>query len=222
MPLIIDYNVNLDGKASSGQPYSLKCINNSGRTWTFYVYQKSTDTTSEMLSLAWFASPYKIRHGDYITFKWNIDYNFVWGNTGDLVPGVTFEAGGEKDATPDDKNSTEFDIASGAPGLSDPVEDPKNTGTLVINDGENIPDNVFSVGIGMSGTGTFVVQAGPNLHHLFTPTPVYWVAAANEMQIGKVLDIQTITNTSEVDYPKNIYNMIASLDDSYKWQISKA
>ncbi|WP_392530697.1 hypothetical protein [Nostoc sp. C117] len=206
--------------ANAGQRYTLKCVNQSGRNWVFYVYQKLPDITSEIFSLAWFASPYKIKPNDYIKFTWYINYNFVWSDTGKLQPGIIFEAGGAQDANLDTQNSTTFGYENGAPGLSTPTGDSSNKGTLVITDLDNIPDNKFSVGIGMSGYGTYVTQAGPNLNHLFTPTPYYWVAAGDEMEVGKVLKIDTVTRTAEIEYPKNVYDIIATLGADYTWSMS--
>lgn len=202
--------------AAAGTPYSLTLKNNSAQSWTFYVYQKAPQLTPSVFSLAWFASPYRIRPGgDQITFRWEIDYNFVWSDTGILIPGVTFHASGTVDCDPASRNTTTFDLADG-PGFSSPVAgEPK--GSLVIKDGADVPNNRFSVGIGMSGTGTYAVQAGTNLTHMFTPTPSYWVAAGVGVQIGSVLDIKTVTQTAEAKYDPNVYNVEGTLGPDNLW-----
>jgi hypothetical protein len=201
----------------SSQEYSLTLKNESGRDWVFYVYQTMPDPTPTMLSLAWFASPYPIAVSDEIEFKWYIDYNFVWGSTGEIKPGITYKASGKKDADLQKSNSTEFGYnSSGAPTLSLPTLDEKSKGTLVIND----LDKKYSVGIGMSGQGTFVEQAGPTLQHFFTPTPIYWVGAATKMSVGEVLDIKTLTKTEKVVFATRVYAVTKTLNASYQWEDS--
>lgn len=200
-----------------GTQYALKLINQSAQPWTFFVYQKLPGQVANVFSLAWFASPYQIRVGDQIRFSWEIDYNFVWSDTGVLIPGVTFDASGKKDCDPNGANATQFSLSPG-PGLSDPVQGPP-AGSLVIQDANNVPSNRFSVGIGMSGTGTYVVQAGPNLTHTFTPTPSYWVAAGSNVQIGTVLNIQTVTQTAEARFGPNVFDLNCILQADNTWSI---
>lgn len=205
----------------NAQKYILNVKNDSDDDWVFYVYQTMEEPTSNMLSLAWFASPYSIAPGDDIDFKWQITYNFVWGDTGELKPGITYKAKGSKDANLETANSTTFGYNdAGSPSLTKPEPDPNNKGSLVINDLGNIPSKKFSVGIGMSGTGTFVAQAGPNLHHFFTPTPVYWVGAATERKVGDVLDITTVTQNAKVEFPRNQYEVKMKLNKENKWELN--
>jgi hypothetical protein len=210
----IAYRSSLAAEAA-GTPYLLTLQNASAAPWTFYVYQKLPQPSADVFSLAWFASPFVIVPGSKISFEWQIDYNFVWGATGVVMPGVTFNAGGEILADPAGNNTTTFSAQPG-PNLSTAVQAPPS-GSLVINDASNVPNNTYSVGIGMSGTGTYVVQAGPNLKHTFTPTPSYWVAAGSNVKVGTVLNIQTVTQTAEAKFPVNVFNLTGTLDQSNKW-----
>lgn len=205
---------------AASQQYILRCKNESNSNWVFYVYQTLPNQTPKMFSLAWFASPYAIAPGNFIEFVWYTTYEFVWGNTGEVIPGVKFSAGGIKEAELREKNLTTFGIIDNAPQLTKPVKDPNNPGTLVIEDAANIPALTFSVGIGMSGNGTFVQQAEPNLKHLFTPSPQYWIAAGQEVQVGKILNIQTITQTEEILFQPNVYRLQATLNSLNEWEIS--
>lgn len=201
--------------ANAGTTYSLTMVNQSAADWTFYVYQKAPQPSADVFSLAWFASPFVIVKGNQITFKWHLTYDFVWSATGQLLPGVDFSASGIRPASPNDNNTTNFDTKPG-PHLSTPVPG-QPTGSLVIQDSVNVPNNTYSVGIGMSGTGTYAVQAGRSLKHTFTPTPSYWVAAGTNVQIGTVLNITTITPTAEVLFGPNVFSMTATLDASNNW-----
>lgn len=200
----------------AGTPYSLTLKNESASPYTFYVFQKTPNQSKNVFSLAWFASPFTMVPGNQIRFEWSIVYNFVWGATGDLVPGVTFDAGGAIGADPDGTNTTTFDVDPG-PSLSKAVKgDP--AGSLVISDSDTVPNGKFSVGIGMSGAGTFVVQAGPNLTHTFTPTPTYWIGAGSNISVGKVLEITTNNPISQVTFPANEYKLTYALNTSNTWE----
>ncbi len=209
-----------DAADALGTAYALTLTNQSNQNWIFYVYQKMPAQVADVFSLAWFCSPYEIKVGDRITFQWEIEYNFTWSDTGVLMPGVTYSASGEKDCSPAGKNTTEFALDPG-PGLSDPVKSPP-AGSLVINDGSSVPANQFSVGIGMSGTGSYAVQAGPNLTHTFTPTPSYYVAAGKNLTVGTVLSIDTITKTAEAKFKNAVYHLDCTLNDANEWEIAPA
>ncbi len=205
---------------AAGTQYSVTLKNESAQAWTFYVYQKAPQPSSDVFSLAWFCSPYKIRVGNKIKFTWQIEYNFVWSDTGELIPGVDFDASGTADCSPAGENTTDFSL-TGGPGLSDPIKGGPS-GSLVINDASNVPNNRFSVGIGMSGTGTYVTQAGTNLKHLFTPTPSYWIAAGTNTKIGTVLNIDTITQNTEAKFDPAVFDLNCVLNKNNTWEITSA
>ncbi|KAF5881584.1 MULTISPECIES: hypothetical protein [Rhizobium] len=205
---------------AQGTQYSLLLKNQSAQPWTFYVYQKMPQPVANVFSLAWFCSPYQIRVGNQIKFTWELAYNFVWSDTGHLIAGVDFLASGVEDCSPSGRNTTTFSLSDG-PGLTAPIKgDP--AGSLVINDAANVPNNRFSVGIGMSGTGTYVAQAGTNLLHTFTPTPSYWIAAGTNVTIGSVLSIDTITQTREAKFPSAVFNLVGVLQDDNTWDVNPA
>lgn len=201
---------------AAGNEYSLTLINNSTMSWTFYVYQQMPNQSSaNVFSLAWFCSPFTIMPGNQITFQWTIDYTFVWGATGQLIPGVTFHASGQEPANLVNANTTTFSNAPG-PHLSVPAAG-QPQGSLVITDASDVPNNVYSVGIGMGSAGTFVTSAGSNLTHTFTPTPTYWIAAGTNVQIGTVLNIATITQNLQVTFPVNVYSVTCTLGPNNIW-----
>lgn len=204
----------------SGNPYSLTLQNNSASPWTFYVYQQMPNQASaNVFSLAWFCSPFTIMPGgNQIEFEWTIDYGFVWGALGQVIPGVTFNASGNQAANLVSANTTNFSTQPG-PYLSTPAAG-QPQGSLVISDASNVPNNVYSVGISMGNAGTFVTPAGPNLTHTFTPTPTYWIAAGTNVQVGTVLNITTINQNLQVQFPVNVYSLTYSLNQSNQWVLA--
>jgi hypothetical protein len=204
------------GELATAPPYSLKLINNSTNSWDFYVYQQvPNEQSSNVFSLAWFCSPWKITPGTKIEFQWTIDYTFVWGATGTIQPGVTFTAGQTIDADPASLNTTTFSTWPG-PNMTAAVMGPPQ-GSLVINDAANVPGGQFSVGIGMGDAGTFVTAAGPSLLHTFMPTPTYWIAAGTDVKIGTILDITTVTQNHQVIFPIGVNDASYTLGANNQW-----
>jgi len=202
----------------NGTEYSLHCINDSTVNWTFYIYQKMPQQPSDIFSLAWFVSPYKIAPGNEIIFKWNIDYSFVWGQSGELMEGVQFNASGHKPCSITGANQTTFSMDNNAPQLSTPTTGGEPS-YLTVDVADNVPNNSFSTGIGMSGQGTFVQQALQNAPQTYQPEPLYYVAAATQMQMGCVL-ASTVTHAWEFEFESNIYAKTATLGKNNKWVIS--
>lgn len=179
--------------------YSLTCVNDSQLSGSFAVFQKPLPSTmpGNVFSLAWFARP--AAPGSRVTFTWGLDYCFTWSETGILKPGVKYSASQTIGADPnalnqidlkkDDCKATTFANLSSGGAL----------GSLTIKQLSNVEPNLTSVGIGMAGSGTFAVQAQPNMTAVFTPHPNYWVIFGN-FETGDVMDVQDTTNSIEVTY----------------------
>jgi rhizosphere induced protein len=199
-----------------GQPYSLNVINNAS-TNNFCVFQKAPDNASpNILSLAWFA---KQVHGGgaKIKFTWQINYCFVWAETGVLAPGVTFDAGATQNADLSTINKIKFNHAGGAYQFVDQTRG-SSEGTLSIASQGDVPMKTASIGVGMSGFGTFAQQAEPNKLFTFTPHPNYWLIAGNFVQ-GEVMDMGNVTSAVEIKFPANVYSMTATLNDDNTWMV---
>ena len=201
--------------AAAAVQYSVKMKNQSNQSWSFVVYQQPPANAE---SLAWFASPFNIGVGSEITFSWDISYQFVWAATGILQPGINFSALGMKDCDPTGTNTTNFTITNNTPQLSDSVVG-SSSGTLKIIDDRDVPPNKYSVAVAMSQNGVFAVNAGPNLTHVFTPTPSYWVTAMQDIKEGDVMDIKTVTQNTELHFPPNVYSLTATLQADNTWAV---
>lgn len=199
--------------------YSLVVTNDSTQFQDICVYQKQADLgVPNAMSLAWLTAP--AWPGTTVTFTWSLNYNFVWGQTGVLKPGVTFSAQQSAPADPDDLNANQIQLdyrngafnfvpgsAAGSPEL----------GSLYIRELSTVPNDSATVGIGMSNAGTFVVQAQPNMNLVFTPHPEYWITAGTFTQ-GEVLDIESITNEAPVPYD-GTFTMNAELSATNLWTV---
>ncbi|TQI82338.1 hypothetical protein FHU10_2693 [Serratia fonticola] len=197
--------------------YSVTFKNNSSNFGSACIYQTLPDVDDpRIMSLAWFS---KAAHPDTkVVFDWNIDYSFVWDETGQLIPGVKFDASQTLAADLKTKNQVTLKYENGA-FLFDELGQGSRNGTLYIAHDNSLPLNVASVGVGMSGAGIFVVQAQPNLNVNFTPHPKYWITFGNYIP-GQVLDISDITDAQELAFPPNVYNLNAELKMDNSWAVT--
>lgn len=181
------------------------------------MYQQPPELTNN-LTLAWLASDLKIQPGQKYSFQWTTNYSFVWSETGQLQPGVTFVASGEKPSDPEVKNVTSFSFADESAGFTEPVEGGEN-GSLTIKVKDGVPLKKFSIGVGMSGKGAYVVNAQPNVDQIFTPIIKYFVVPATHIVEGQVMDITSIGQPGLVDFETGITTMYATLTKDNKWVI---
>lgn len=209
----------LDSAVGDPVNYTLLFKNNSTNAGSVIVFQQDPAIgIPNVFPLAWF-SKYTFPTTTAV-FTWQINFNFVWEQTGELVPGVIFSASQDPGADLSTSNeiTLTYDPVNLAYDFIDQGPGPRQ-GSLYINQTGDVPLKQASVGIGMSGAGTFVVQAQPHLQLTFTPHPRYYVAFGTFTQ-GEVLDIQSLTNIAEVDFPSGVYSMTAVLNADNTWTIA--
>jgi rhizosphere induced protein len=201
--------------------YTLHVYNESTQK-DFCLFQSPPDLGNlDPLALAWFVK--SMHQNTFAAFRWTIDYSFVWGDTGQLKPGIQFDAGQVMAADPSDdgsgpgQNQAHFDLVNGAYLLTPGSVQGARAGSLYIQQGRNIAPGTVSVGIGMSGSGTCAVQAEKNIRLAFTPEPKYWIVAGSFTQ-GEVIDVSAITGSAEVAFG-NGYSMTAILSKDNKWTV---
>ncbi len=204
-----------EAKLADSVKYSVIFKNESTNSGNICLFQKDPDIgVTDVMSLAWFSK--YVYPSTNVTFDWEIDYNFVWSETGELVPGVIFHASQSPDANLTDSNAITLSHDKAYHFKNQSSKTPQ--GSLYIQEDSTIPLKMASVGIGMSGCGTFVVQAQPNMNLTFTPHPEYWIAFGNYNQ-GQVLDIQEMTNDVQIKFPNGIYTMVATLKADNTWSV---
>jgi hypothetical protein len=211
----------LDFSGDCGIQYSLKCINQSTTSWYFYIYQRAPgQSDNDIYSLVWMTSPYKIGLLSFITFKWSVDYSFFWLNTGKMEAGIVPYSGGYTPASLSTANSTTFDIKDDTPQLSGSVQGPSPEEFSIIQSG-NVPNAIFSTGIGMSGFTTFIQQSYANTSQAFrSDASIYIAAATQPMQAMQVISQGSIPNSIAITFPLNICDLTAILGEDNLWTVS--
>lgn len=211
----------------AGTQYTLRVVNDSTNFVDMCMYQEDPNIgVPKVMSLAWFAKP--AYPTTTVVFRWTVDYSFVWSETGTLVPGVYFDASQSWPADPSVLSPSTEVKAGNQIGISHPsagaytfTSTPSpgaQKGSLYIKEDPNIPLKRASVGIGMSGAGTFAVQSQPNLNLTFTPHPIYYLAAGTYTQ-GEVLDVGSITNPTDIRFPAGVFSMTARLGEDNSWKV---
>lgn len=198
--------------------YSVKFVNSSTNSGNVALFQQLPDQRAQnIFSLAWFSK--FVNPNVHEIFKWEVDYSFVWSDTGEIKPGIIFEGGEEIAADLTTANSITLDYNGGY--FFSPTSFSGQSGSLYIDESANVPLKQAAVGIGMSKAGTFVKATQPNLHLEFVPHPSYWIVFG-DFQQGEILDIEQITDAVEIKFGPNIYEMVATLKQDNSWAITAA
>ena len=197
--------------------YSVTFKNESANFGDICIYQEDPNLDIDVMSLAWLT---KSAHPmTTVKFTWSTDYVFVWGESGELQPGTIFKSSQIIGADLNTNNMVELSYENNAYKFKNLQTSPDKEGELYIVENSSIPLNEAIVGIGMSGFGTFVKQAQPNMNLFFRPHPKYWISFGEYSQ-GEVLDITRITNKALLEFKPNVYSLTATLSQDNSWEIT--
>jgi hypothetical protein len=201
-----------------GQQYQLNFVNESVNSGDVCVFQQVPNAyAKDWVSLAWFSK--KSNPGVNINFTWTLDYSFQWAQTGLLDHGVVFEANQSIAADLNSQNQVTFDTNSYGYLFKDQATGGQS-GDLTILTSSRIPNFDASVGIAMSGNGTFAKQATPNSTFIFEPHPSYCIAFGT-FQTGAVLDTSVQYGISKnIVFPTGVYTLTATLHADNTWTIA--
>lgn len=209
----------------TGTEYSLTVHNQSTNLVDLCLFQSPPDLGGQNVNaLAWLAEP--AHPTTTVHFRWTIDYSFVWSNNGELAVGSSFDASQVWPADPYGKSAPQqaqlsyLDDAYTFDEGATPVSTPQ-PGNLYIHEDATVPLREASVGVGMSGAGTFAVVAQPNQNLVFSPHPEYWITAGT-YKPGQVIDEEQISNRAEVAFPPGGFAMVATLHPDNSWTVKPA
>jgi hypothetical protein len=198
-----------------GKQYSITINNHASNSAYFMVFQNDpTNWAPNALSLAWFSKFSNPSPTARITFSWNVDTGFSWAETGDLQPGIVFTASETYDPT-GPKNMITLDY-NGAYEFTNPSVGP-DPARFYLSETGNIPiKSKASVGVTMSGSTVYAVQARPNQSLTFSPHPSYFIAYG-DYQEGDVIDVSTVNNPLELKYPTGIFALTTTINADGSW-----
>lgn len=195
--------------------YQLTVKNDSYNSGDICVYQTVPYQDRNLFSLVWFNK--SCHPGTTVRFRWTDDYSFCWADTGELRPGVVFEACEMKETAPADpqKNSIGFSKRDGA-YLFTPTNQRSPNDCLGISVDESVSIYEAAVGVGVGGHAAFAIDALPNYRISFSARPQYWVAFGNFRE-GEVLDLNSIRGAYNVRFNANEQNKTITLNEDNTW-----
>ncbi|MGH3240363.1 MAG: hypothetical protein ACRDNL_08275 [Spirillospora sp.] len=206
--------------------YSLTVINNSelsqGNPHFAVVAELPEARSGNALSTAWLSQV--IHPGNRYTFTWDIDWGFAWSASG-TAKDYQWKANGAIPADPASSSmcAATFDYTHGDFLLAPTTQTPApNHDQLWIEDTGAIPkpsDQPSSVGVTLNGLPTCVVDAGPNLEHVFTLHPTYYIVAGGHRQ-SQMVDVATLTEIAVLAYDMGVAALTAVLDDQNQWTVA--
>ena len=200
----------------SDKKYSVTFRNETSNFGNVCIYQANPYLGYDVMSLAWFVKP--THPTTEVTFTWDVNYGFIWDETGEIVPGVIFNAAQVWAADLEQNNKVTFSMVNNAYTFSD-LSKGSVAGALEIYEDSTIPIYRASVGIAMSGAGIFVKQARPNMNLLFKPNPEYWITFGN-FEPGEILNISEITNAQRIEFNPGVFSVNVTLNMDYTWSIT--
>jgi hypothetical protein len=168
--------------------YTLTVKNESTESGIFVIYQHDPMVDATNVSArAWLSL--KADPTTTVSFKWNTQMNFVWreGGGGD-GPGQTWDA----DVT--GENAINFNKVGDNYAFADQRSDKQSEGSLLIQQGSQVVEREAYVGIGMSGSPTFMRQSETDAQIIFSPSPKYFILFA-DVDAKTVLDVDVLKRT---------------------------
>ncbi len=198
--------------------FTINFANNTNAAGNFCIFQRNPSLQSPNdFTLAW-----RVEHAGPHTklpISWNTEFYFFWAKPGTLMPGVIFNAGEAIPTSLTENNAITLTKLDGNYKFIG-QKNGNQQGVLSVVCDNTMPLNQASVGIGMSGAGTFAVQAQPNMNFVFSPNTQYWIAFG-DFQQGQVLDTAGIDNPVQIVFPNAIFSMNATLNADRTWTITQ-
>ena len=197
--------------------FSLSIENHSDLTGSVVLFQKNPKPNPGEHSVAWFAM--RSEKGKDMTFSWHDEYEFVWGDGGNLLPGEIFSTS-ETAEINSDTSSITLGIQEGDARFYDAKPNSRK-GEMSIQNASDLQGKKITEGLAMAGGTIFVVEAKANNKVVFEQTPEYWVAFG-EFTRGEILAFDELQLAAPVNFPKDIYDMQAVLQENGTWSITEA
>lgn len=196
--------------------FTINFTNNSSSSGNFCLFQQNHNSPNpSVFSTAWrveAAAP-----NTRLAISWNTDFYFFWAKTGQLQPGVIFNAGENALTSLTERNRITVTKVDRDYKFTN-QRDGYQHGSLTIEADATTVPNQASVGIGLSGAVAYAVQAQPNMTFMFVPRLEYWVAFG-KFQQGQVLDPSGFS-AMKIDFPPGIFSMNATLNPDNSWTIT--
>jgi hypothetical protein len=175
-----------------------------------------------MYPLAWFAG--NAYPNSKLPFSWQVGYYFfVWGQPGQLLPGVVFTGSEYVQANLSTENwiTLTYDPDNKVYTFTDQGAATEQN-MLFIHESESISwaTDAAAVGIGMSGSAAFAGRAESGWTLVFAPEDFrYWVTFGGNFSQGEAIDVAELSNAAEIVFPPGVYSMTAVWNADGTWTV---
>ncbi len=190
-------------------------VNNSGASGNVCLYQKIPEGSS--FPIAWFTE--HVHPTSRASFTWDpSDIGFVWSQTGQLSPGISCGVSQFWKSDLSTDNQVNFTRQDDAYTFENQCQG-QQPGFLTIRADSTLIPEQASVGTGMAGAATQLMQASLNMNYEFVVHPEYWISFGEHTR-GEVIDIETVTSPAQIKFPVNTHSMTAILQHDSTWTIA--
>jgi len=198
--------------------YTINFLNNSDSTGNFCIFQqKPNGPNEESFALAWLVKP--AIPNTKVPISWNTDLYFFWAKTGELKPGVIFNAGDALRTNLTENNAVTLIKQDHNYKFTD-QKTWHQKGILNISTDDTTAFNQASIGVGMSGSATIAAQAQTSRNFSFSLSFKYWITFS-DVQQGQVLDQSDIPDAVQIIFPDGIFSMNATLNQDNTWTVTQ-
>jgi len=198
---------------STNSQFNITATNNTSNAGSFVIYQRSTNRQLEVNSLAWRTQQTMPRN--QARFSWDLSYAFVAGQAGVLRPGSIFNVSDDYPASLTNNNAITF---TNNGFVNQTTKSP--SGSLYIQDDNSVGIGNYSVGIALSSSPIFAVQAIPNTQIQFDPNQEYWIAFGN-YQPGMVLDSNIVYKSVQLQFQGGQNSLNVTLNPDGSWSVNR-
>lgn len=198
--------------------FTINFTNDSSSAGSFCVFQQNPNSPNpDVFPLAWLVAA--VGAHSKVPISWNTDFYFFWAKTGALAPGMIFNAGEALLAAMTENNEVTLTKRDNNYSFTN-QKTWFQQGTLRVTSDATTAIRQASIGIGMSGSATFAVQAQPNMTFHFSPRLEYWVMFGDFKQ-GQVFNPSELTSAVQIEFPHGIFSMNATLNADKTWTITQ-
>jgi hypothetical protein len=211
-----------------GDQFQLTLRNESdqpGLTFAVYTVIEQITHATETFPIAWQTK--RLNKGNKITFKWTLDYSFMFSTQG-AQAGAIWNENGSIDVSDTSKTHNSvlldydgdylFRYNTGAHAVRDGYLYLDTTAQVPKYTQEAGPSVALAIAVGDKGTPTPAVagNSGVNLDHAFDVHPTYYIQAG-QIEQGQMADMTTTTALQQVVFEPGVYQAFWTLTEDNTW-----
>lgn len=166
--------------------FVIDCTNNSKDSYYFYIYKRITGNES-VYSLVWLCSTFRIMPGKTTRFYWKDNFSFFYDQMSNVKTGQTAKVINEIPCNRNGQNTTEFYLDNDKGIFSEPFRG-NDSRYFSIDVNPNVSKDHYVAGLANNGNPMLLQKASPGRSMYFYVSEQYYIAAAEWIVPGQILD----------------------------------